>query len=97
MLDFYLIPDHQPKPNSFNALEFIGGIEEKAFDELQNIEVIDKHYDYYSDFRLSNAVIKQKLDLINQYGLNNSLNISKFLEILENANRNGVGLIARGD
>ncbi len=61
MLDFYIIKDDQVKPNhpEKSGLEFVGGLDEKTFDNLQNKGIIDGRFDYYSDFRLVAVLIKQ--------------------------------------
>lgn len=46
MLDFYIIQDDQAKPNSpeKSGLEFVGGLDEKTVEHLQNKEIIDKRF-----------------------------------------------------
>ena len=46
MLDFYIIQDDQVKPNSPEklGLEFVGGLDEKIVENLQNKEIIDKWF-----------------------------------------------------
>jgi hypothetical protein len=60
MLDFYLIDDSVSKPlyREKIGLEFVGGINEKDFELYQSLGLIDKRYDYYSDFRLNSSTVK---------------------------------------
>lgn len=46
MLDFYFIQDDQVKPNSpeKSGLEFVGGLDGKTVDNLQNKGIIDKWF-----------------------------------------------------
>lgn len=64
MLDFYLIKDEQTKPDYPEKanLEFVGGIDYKTYESLVNKEIIDKRFDFYSDFRWNSQIIKQIME-----------------------------------
>lgn len=51
MLDFYIIGDAQAKPSYPEQLEleFIGKLDCKTFDNLQNKGIIDRRFDFYLD------------------------------------------------
>lgn len=51
MLDFYIIGDAQAKPSYPEqlGLEFIGELDCKTFDNLQNKGIIDRRFDFYLD------------------------------------------------
>jgi len=68
MLDFYIIKDEQALPNYPEqiGLEFVGGLDEKTFHNLQNKGIIDKRFDYNSDFRLGTPLIQQIQETILQ-------------------------------
>ncbi|WP_271784735.1 hypothetical protein [Aquimarina algiphila] len=61
MLDFYLIKDDQPKPSypELIDLEFIIGLDLVTFKSLIKKQLIDSRFDYYSDFRWDESLIKQ--------------------------------------
>jgi hypothetical protein len=99
MLEFYLIKDDQSKPNNprNNGLEFIGGLDENTFEDLQHREIIDRRFDYYSNFRWDTSVVRQLKETIKQKQTNLDNNIKQLLELLEKASNVQSGLIAYGD
>jgi hypothetical protein len=99
MLDFYIIKDDQPKPGypEQAGLEFVGGLDDKTFDNLQNKGIIYKRFDYYSDFRLGTVVIKQIRQNILQKRMQADLDVKKLIHLFDIADRQQSGLIAYGD
>jgi len=99
MLDFYTIKDDQAKPNHPEqlGLEFVGGLDDKTFDNLQNKEIIDRRFDFYSDFRLGTLLIKQIRQTILQKQLQVDIDVKKLTQLFDAADKNQSGLIAYGD
>lgn len=99
MLDFYIIKDDQSKPNYPEqlGLEFVGGLEYKTFENLQNKGIIDRRFDYYSDFRLGTVLIKQIRQTIIQKQLQADSDVKKLTQLFDSADKNLSGLIAYGD
>lgn len=60
MLDFYLISDSEPtpKPDKLGELEYLGGLNENVYSRLIKKGMIDKRYDYDSDFRWTSKDVK---------------------------------------
>lgn len=99
MLDFYLINDEQqtPKYPKEVELKFVGSLDDSTFYNLLKKEVVDKRYDYYSDFRWSIGEIKSMLQkILNEQMLNND-DVRKLTQLLDVADRQQSGLIAYGD
>jgi len=99
MLDFYIIKDDQPAPNypEQSGLEFVGGIDGKTFENLQNKGIIDRQFDYYSDFRLGTLLIKKVRQTILQKQLQSDSDVKKLTQLLDTADNKHSGLIAYGD
>ena len=99
MLDFYIIKDDQSKPNYPEqlGLEFVGGLEYKTFENLQNKGIIDRRFDYYSDFRLGTVLIKQIRQTIIEKQLQADSDVKKLTQLFDSADKNLSGLIAYGD
>jgi hypothetical protein len=99
MLDFYIIKDDQAKPNYPEqlGLEFVGGLDNKTFDNLKNKGIIDRRFDYYSDFRLGSLLIKQIRQTISQKQLQADSDVKKLTQLFDNADKKQSGLIAYGD
>jgi hypothetical protein len=99
MLDFYIIKDDQSKPKSpeQSGLEFVGGLDDKTFYNLQNIGIIDSRFDYYSDFRLGTMLIKQIRQNILQKHLQADVDVKKLIQLFDTADLKQSGLIAYGD
>ncbi len=99
MLDFYIIKDEQAKPNYPEqlGLEFIGGLDDKTFGNLQNKGIIDRRFDYYSDFRLATLLIKQIRQTILQKQLQADSDVKKLTQLFDTAEKKQSGLIAYGD
>ena len=53
MLDFYTVKKDQPTPSypEVAGLILIGGLDEKTFNNLQNKGLLERRFQYYSDFR----------------------------------------------
>jgi hypothetical protein len=99
MLDFYIIKDDQSKPNypEQAGLEFVGGLDDKTFDNLQNKGIIDSRFDYYSDFRLGTVLIKQIRQNILQKQLQADDDVKMLIQLFDAADMQQSGLIAYGD
>jgi hypothetical protein len=99
MLDFYFIDDHQanPGPPIQGRLEFIGGLDELTFQNLQDKKIIDKRFDYYSRFRLATVLIKQIRQNILNTKMQDDIDVKKLLCLLDAAEQKQCGLIAYGD
>lgn len=99
MLDFYTIKDDQSKPKypEQTGLEFVGGIDDITFYNLQSKGIIDERFDYYSDFRLGTASIKQIRQNIFQKQLQDDLDVKKLVQLFDIADKKQIGLIAYGD
>lgn len=93
MLDFYLIKDEQKKPDypEQENLEFVSGIDYNTYERLINKGVIDKRFDYYSDFRWNSQMIKQ---MMNKEVEKLNPDIAKLNDILRKAIEKNSGLIA---
>ena len=59
MLDFYLIPDELPKPNSPGKLEYLAGLDHATYDRLVGKGFIDPRFDFFTDFRWEFRLVKQ--------------------------------------
>ncbi|WP_220699600.1 hypothetical protein [Sphingobacterium siyangense] len=99
MLDFYIIDDKQVKPDfpEKAGLVFAGQLDEKAFSSLQRKGIIATRFDYYTDFRLDTALIKQIEQIILNKGLQMDTDINSFIQILDIASNKQSGLIAYSD
>ncbi|WP_293908020.1 hypothetical protein [Sphingobacterium sp. UBA5670] len=99
MLDFFTIDDNQPKPDfpEKAGLNFAGQLDEKTFFSLQQKGIIAKEFDYYTDFRLDTALIKQMQQIILSKGLHMDTDVKSLTQILDIANTNRSGLIAYSD
>lgn len=99
MLDFYIIKDDQSTPNHPEqlGLEFVGGLDSKTFDNLQNKGIIDRQFDYYSDFRIGSARIQQIRQTIIQMQLQGDSDVKKLIQLFDAAVNNLSGLIAYGN
>jgi hypothetical protein len=96
MLDFYLIHDDLPKPNypEQAGLEIAGGLDYDSYEYLLSKNLIDKRFDYYSDFRWGSVMIKQISEKINQSGLKADFKVRKFYDLINLASNRKCGLIA---
>ena len=99
MLDFYLIDDHQAKPNhpEQKELKFIGSLGDQTFKGLKDKKVIPDRFSYYSDFRWDTILIKQLHDNIRRRQLQLDTDVKQLLLLLNIAKENRSGLIAYGD
>lgn len=84
MLDFYIIKDDQAKPSSRKqeSLEFVGGLDEVVFKNLQKRGIINDRFDYYSDFRLATPLIRQIRENILQKQLQDDSDVKKYFIFL---------------
>jgi hypothetical protein len=97
MLDFYLLLDHQskPQPSQLKQLDYIGGLDKNVFEQLVRKGIIDTRFDFYSDFRWNLEVvtqIDQKIQL-----LRNDTDVQKLANIIHPALEKQSGLIAYCD
>ncbi|MBB1643639.1 hypothetical protein [Sphingobacterium sp. UME9] len=99
MLDFYIIDDKQVKPDfpEKAGLVFAGQLDEKTFSSLQQKGIIATQFDYYTDFRLNTALIKQIQQIILDKGFQMDTDIKSFTQILDIASNKQSGLIAYSD
>ncbi|WP_104383021.1 hypothetical protein [Sphingobacterium sp. HMA12] len=99
MLDFYIIDDNQAKPNypTEIGLEFVGELDYGTFKNLQKKNIIDKEFNFYSDFRLTTLLIKQIVNNILQKHLQTDTDVQKLFHILNTATEKQSGLIAYCD
>lgn len=97
MLDFYIIPDSNRKPesNDLGELDYAGGLEFNVYERLIKKGVIDKRFGFYSDFRWRHTFINQ---IISEIKADESdSDILKLSTIVNAAKRKDCGLIAYGD
>ena len=99
MLDFYIIEDDKPKPNYPEQanLTYAGGLDGKTYDRLQRKEIIDKRFDYYSDFRWGTELIEQIRKTIQIKRMEKDSDVKSLLVILDLAGQQNSGLIAYCD
>ncbi|MGE9310522.1 hypothetical protein ACLOAU_02695 [Niabella sp. CJ426] len=99
MMDFYIIGDDQAIPNYPEelGLQFVGGIDYGTFKNLQSKGILDKGFDYYSDFRMDTVLLKQIQENILQKELQTDTDVIKLLQLFNIANEKNSGLIAFGD
>ncbi|WP_430406352.1 hypothetical protein [Fluviicola sp.] len=98
MLDFYFIADDQTKPNNPDrALELAGSLDAKTFDNLIQKGMIDSSFDYYSDFRWSEMLVKQIRQAIETKQMYSDTDVKKLLELIDSALSKQSGLMAYGD
>lgn len=64
---------------------------------MQNKGIIDRRFDYYSDFRLGTVLIKQIRQTIIQKQLQADSDVKKLTQLFDSADKNLSGLIAYGD
>ncbi|WP_333574941.1 hypothetical protein [Sphingobacterium sp.] len=99
MLDFYIIDDKQVKPDfpEKAGLVFAGQLDEKTFSNLRQKGIIATRFDYYTDFRLDTALIKQIQQIILNKERQIDIDIKSFIQILDIASNKQSGLIAYSD
>ncbi len=99
MLDFYLIHSDQPKPDWPEKANLVhaGSVEMRRFDNLHKKGLIEARFDYHTDFRWSNAYLKQMYDSLHSAHLQNDTDVKAFALILEKALAAKSGLIAYAD
>ena len=98
MLDFYFINDNQTSPNYPNQdLELAGSLDAKTFNNLIRKGMIDSRFDYYSDFRWSEMLVKQIRQTIEDKQFYSDTDGEKLLLLMDTAISRQSGLIAYGD
>ncbi len=99
MLDFYIINDEQSKPSYPEQinLEYVGGLDDRTFENLKAKGLIEDRLDYYSDFRWNSDFVKQKYDsLINHINQSDS-DLRKLFGLVSKAKEIDCRLIAYCD
>ena len=98
MLDFYFIAEETSKPiNEPSGLNFAGDLDDKTFSNLQKKGIIDDRFDYYSDFRWSELLLKQIRERIDLKQMQTDTDVIKLLRLIDAALEMKSGLIAYGD
>lgn len=99
MLDFYIIGDDEAIPDYPEelGLQFVGGIDYRTFKNLQSKGILDKEFDYYSDFRLDTVLLKKIQEHILQKELQTDADVIKLMRLFNIANKKDSGLVAFGD
>ena len=97
MLDFYIISDSEgkPKPDKLDKLNYAGGLESDIFDRLVRKGIIDSKFDFYSDFRWSNQLVKQIDSKTKEFTTDSDITALK--TIINKAINSDSGLISCGD
>ena len=98
ILDFYILKDEQALPNYPKQLgfEFVSGLDEKTFYNLQKNGIIDKRFDYYSDFRLDTPLIQQIRETILQKQLQADPDVKMLTQLFDRAEKKESGLLLMG-
>jgi hypothetical protein len=97
MLDFYIIQDEQITPDSPTGLEFIGQLNDSTFRNLKTKGIIDKQYDYYSDFRWTTKSILQIRQNSTKSLLQEDTDTKQLNQLLDLAENRKSGIIAFAD
>jgi hypothetical protein len=98
MLDFYFLKDDVTKlDNGPSVLDFAGNLDDKTFSNLQKKGIIDNRFDYYSDFRWSELLLKQIRERIDLKQMLTDTDVVKLLRLIDAALNQKSGLIAYGD
>lgn len=97
MLDFYIIKEEQITPNSPTGLEFIGQLDDNTFRNLKTKGIIDKCYDYYSDFRWNTKTIFQIRQNSTKSSTQEDTDIKQLNRLLDLAENRKSGIIAFAD
>jgi hypothetical protein len=92
MLDCFFIHDGQPRNSQ--QINSAGGIEYEEFEKAQELKIIEKHLDYYGDFRWWSQLVKSKRDMLTPTV---EAAISNLAGILRQAFAAESGLVAFGD
>lgn len=97
MLDFYYINDGQQTLDDDNGkLEFAGSLNADVFHNLKKKGVIDQHFNYYSDFRWSETLLKQMHQNIKlKYKADGDIHL--LFQLVDSAVERKTGLVAFGD
>jgi hypothetical protein len=92
MLDFCFIRDEQPM--HAGGLTQAGSIEWEEFDGAQELEIIERHLDYYGKLRWNSEQVKQKRSLLTPAV---AAVIPNLASIVKRAFAAECGLVAFGD
>ncbi len=99
MLDLYVILEGQNKPPypEQAGLEYAGSLDDLTFHDLQKKGLIELEFHYYSDFRWSKALVKQKYDLLLEKSRQQDTSVSQLLVALDKALKKNGGIIGYCD
>ncbi|WP_088842000.1 hypothetical protein [Hymenobacter gelipurpurascens] len=99
MLDFYLIKDSQPTQSEITDLEYLGGIREALFSQLQTEGIIEPRFDFYSDFRWGSEMAARMLVTLQKRlpCAPQQMECKSFIALLHKAVGANGGLLAVGD
>lgn len=97
MLDFYIIKDGQMTPDSPTGLEFIGQLGDNTFRNLKTKGIIDKRYDYYSDFKWNTKTILQIRQNSIKLCIQEDTDTKQLNQLLDLAENRESGIIAFAD
>jgi hypothetical protein len=97
MLDFYIISDSEvnPKPDKIDNLDYAGGLEYDIYERLVRKGIINSRFDFYSDFRWGNSLVKQIDSKAKEFSSDSDVTTLK--KIVEKAMNAESGLITLGD
>ena len=98
MLDFYLLEDARPKPGypEQDGLKFVLGLDLETFHNLVNTGAIDPRFDYFSDFRWREQVVRQMYDRLVE-APNKTAAIDRLVDALAKAMVSKCGIVAYCD
>lgn len=98
MLDFYLISDNEPipKPDKLDKLEYLGGLNEDVYSRLIKKGIIEKRFDYYSDFHWTSKDVKQIVERFKNISSHDS-DIRMLKKLTEKAVKSSYGIITLCD
>lgn len=99
MLHFYYIDDNIKSPNYPEEinLKFAFELDYKSFIDLQNHEIVNSKFNYFTDFRWNTKTVTQLLQAIENKQNNFNKNIEKFQTNLHQTLELKTGLIAYCD
>lgn len=99
MLDFFLINDDEPTPDTPDGYVHAGGLTLEIYERLQRFEIIDTRFCYFDDFRWSRetiAALQARLDIAFIQSPNNT-DYLEFAQLLNIATTAESGLFAVAD
>ncbi|MFT5777104.1 MAG: hypothetical protein ACI837_000035 [Crocinitomicaceae bacterium] len=99
MLDFYLIRGEQSTPEDPEemGLEFVGGLDLDVYDRLQQKDIIDNTYSFFSDFRWNASVIDEIYKRATHERFRSDTDAHKIVGLIGQARLKNSGLFATCD